>query len=153
SDSSAYRPIPINPFTGKPMVDTPPPPSGSYGVAVSGDVVYNQVTASTEAVMDDPGTLTSSGGVIFTTDDATQLIGAAGAAAISSGKGSNAGLAGSFAENQWNSTTASELNRANLAIGAGSSLTLNATSEGMATAAAAGGSGGINHADGSAQIA
>jgi hypothetical protein len=153
SDSSNFRSIPINPFTGKPMIDPPPEQkSGSYGVAVSGDVVYNQVTASTEAVIDDTGSITTTGGTSLTTDDSTQLIGAAGAVAIASGNKASAGLAGSFAENQWNSTTAAELNRVGLHSN-DSSLTLQATSEGMSTAAAAGGSGGINHADGSAEIA
>ena len=152
--NSSTAPVAMNPFTNQPFNSAPQPSGGSYGVAVSGDVVFNQVTDTTQAVLDYAGTLTPTGGkIILEAYDNTELLGIAGAAAIVSGKDSSAGLAGSYAENRLITDTLAQIHRGTISITTEDSITATASQGGFATAVAAGGSGGINHADGSAEIA
>lgn len=152
--SSSTAPVATNPFTNQPFNSAPQPSGGSYGVAVSGDVVFNQITDTTQAILDYAGTLSGAqGAVTLNAYDNTELLGIAGAAAIVSGKGSSAGLAGSYAENRLITDTLAQVHRGTINIDTEDSITVTASQGGFATAVAAGGSGGINHADGSAEIA
>ena len=152
--NSNTTPVATNPFTNQPFDSAPPPSGGSYGVAVSGDVVFNQITDTTQAILDYAGTLTpTQGSVALTAYDNTELLGIAGAAAIVSGKDGSAGLAGSYAENRLITDTLAQVHRGTIDILTEDSVTVTASQGGFATAVAAGGSGGFNHADGSAEIA
>lgn len=152
--NSSTAPVAINPFTNQPFNSDPQPSGGSYGVAVSGDVVFNQITDTTQAILDYAGTLTpTQGSVTLTATDDTELLGIAGAAAIVSGKDGSAGLAGSYAENRLITDTLAQVHRGTISIDTEDSVTVTASQGGFATAVAAGGSGGFNHADGSAEIA
>nr|HMU52836.1 LEPR-XLL domain-containing protein [Geminicoccaceae bacterium] len=152
NDSTA--PVAINPFTNQPFNSDSQPSGGSYGIAVSGDVVFNQITDTTQAILDYAGVLSLTGGsVALEAYDNTELLGVAGAAAIVSGKDGSAGLAGSYAENRLITETLAQVHRGTINISTEDSVTVTASQGGFATAVAAGGSGGINHADGSAEIA
>ena len=73
--TSNSPPVGINPFTNQPMTSysssNPAPSGGNYGVAVSGDVVYNQMTDATQAAIDDAGTITlrSGSGLFLASND------------------------------------------------------------------------------------
>lgn len=151
--SNSTAPVAMNPFTNQPFNSAPQPSGGSYGVAVSGDVVFNQITDTTQAILDYAGHFTSAGEVSLDAYDNTELMAIAGAAAIVSGKDSSAGLAGSYAENRLITDTLAQIHRGEITTQNDDQVALTASQGGFATAVAAGGAGGINHADGSAEIA
>lgn len=139
--------VPIN--NGHPVNPTPAS-TGKYGLSVSGDVVYNDIYDATRAVIDDAGKLAVTDSLISATDDTIAAAGTGGAA-IAKGGATSAGLAGSYSENRFNADTRAVVHRATLEVSDG--LILEAVQTGSVTAAAAGGSGSFNHADGSADLA
>lgn len=112
---------------------------GNYGIAVSGDVVFAQVNDSALAFIDDVGKVGAASVDLVATND-TKYIGGAGSVAIAESDGTSVGLAGSYSEIDLGGATQTYVNRADLTVGSGG-LTMAATWSGLASAAAAGGSG------------
>jgi hypothetical protein len=112
---------------------------GSYGVAISADVVFHNVNDSAQAFIDDVGEINAAS-VELTAENDTKYIAGAGSVAIAKSDGTSVGLAGSYSEVDLAGATETYVNRAELTVGAGQ-LTMAATWAGLATAAAAGGSG------------
>ncbi|MCW5623716.1 MAG: hypothetical protein KIT73_03240 [Burkholderiales bacterium] len=158
---SASAPNPNNPSINGPVNPSPAPAVGHYGVAVSGDVVFNQVSDTTLAVVNLDATLNVARYLSVSAENDTELLALTGSAAIAEGESSSAGLAGSYSENVFDATTLAEIRsdsgELTLVMGVNpygsESVVVSAIQGGFATAVAAGGSGGINHADGSAEIA
>ena len=113
--------------------------AGNYGVAISADVTFMQVNDTASAFIDDVGTIDSTS-VELIAENNTDYVAATGSVAIAKSDGRSVGLAGSYSEVDLSGATETYVNRAQLDVGA-AGLTMAATWAGVASAAAAGGSG------------
>jgi hypothetical protein len=119
---------------GNPGVST-----GSFGLAVSGAVSFTSTDETTEAFIDDPGTIQAGSVDVAALNDSLELS-AAGSAAVSKGDGSaNAGLAGAYGEVDLSGATQAYINRAT--IQAKGDVNVTADRTGHAFSLVAGGSG------------
>jgi len=120
-----------------------PQDAGEFGVAISGDVSWNTITDTTEAYISHAN-ITQEGDLQLSAENDTLIVGASGAAAIStSGNKYSAGLAGAFARNKLDDVTRAFVNHSTLEITG--NLTIDARTDGdlkVVTASGAGASKG-----------
>ena len=111
--------------------------SGSYGVGVSGDVAYNQVTDTTEAYVHNANI--TAAGLNVNATNATNFIAISGSGAIVlNTSGTSVGIAGSYTQNSLGGTTTAFLD--NAALNLSSDLLLDAATQGQFYSLSASGS-------------
>ena len=112
---------------------------GKTGIAIAGDVSINTVTDTTQAFINDKGTIRAEE-ITLSADNETDLIAASGSAAITTvGEKLSLGIAGSFSKNELNGTTGAYMAGTN--ISEADDLSLSADRSGDIFSLTAGGAG------------